>query len=87
MQAKVDDMIKKMKRSQEAVEKFKKDQDHEIKLKQELRKLREEDMQKIKERKKRLEGNRKEKILDKEREHSDAVSMLKTHEQMLMKKK
>ena len=39
-----------MQRSEEIVEQFKKDQEHEKMLKQELRKLREEDMQKIKER-------------------------------------
>lgn len=44
-------------------------------------------MQKIKERRKRLENNRKQKIMDKEQEHDDALKMMKTHEQLLARKK
>ena len=44
-----------MKRSEEVIEAFKNDQYHEIMLRQELRKLKEEDTKKVKEREKRLE--------------------------------
>ena len=44
-----------MKRSEELLEQFKSEQSHEIRLRQELRRLKEEDMRKIKERERRIE--------------------------------
>lgn len=49
------ELIERMKRSEELIENYKSEQNHEIRLRQELRRLREEDMRKIKEREKRLE--------------------------------
>ena len=49
------ELIERMKRSEELIENYKSEQNHEIMLRQELRRLREEDMRKIKEREKRLE--------------------------------
>ena len=43
---KIDSMVKKLQRSEKAVDDYMKEQRHEIMLKQELRKLREDDMKK-----------------------------------------
>jgi hypothetical protein len=56
-------------------------------LKQELRKLREEDMQKIKERQKRQENNRKARIIEKQLEHENAIKAFKDGEKSIMQKK
>ena len=44
---KIDQMMQKLQRSEKAVEDYMKEQKHEIMLKQELRKLREDDMKKL----------------------------------------
>ena len=56
-------------------------------LRQELRKLREADMELVKERKKRLEMSRKQKILEKEKAYDDTMRIIKQHERALNKKK
>ena len=57
----------KFESSGKAVEDFMKDQAHELMLKQELRKLREEDMKKQSERQKRLQLIHKLKVLEGEK--------------------
>lgn len=56
----------KLKRSQKQVEDYMRNQNHELMLKQELRKLREDDISKVKMRKKRLELSNKLSIITKE---------------------
>ena len=62
-------------------------QQHEIMLRQELRKLREADMAKIKERNKRLEMNRKLKIIEKEKNSQNALEIVKKNDQLVQLKK
>jgi hypothetical protein len=69
------------------VEEFMREHRHGLMLKQELRKLREEDMQKIRERQKRLEFKKKLDILEKEKESENAIRQLKNREQLLVKKR
>lgn len=56
----------KLKRSQKQVEEFMRNQNHELMLKQELSRLRTEDIVKKKVREKRKDLNTKEKIIQKE---------------------
>ena len=56
-------------------------------LRQELRKLREADMAKIKERNRRLEMNRKLKIIEKEKNSQNALEIVKKNDQILQLKK
>ena len=53
-------------------------------LKQELRKLREGDMIKVRERTKRLESKRKQDILNKEQQDSDLLNTMKNRERILI---
>lgn len=55
------------------MEEFIRDHRHGVMLKQELRKLREEDMRKIRERQKRLEFKKKMEILEKEKDTEQAI--------------
>ena len=57
---------------------------HEMRLKQELRKLREGDMIKVRERTKRLESKRKQDILNKEQQDSDLLNTMKNRERILI---
>lgn len=57
---------------------------HEMMLKQELRKLREGDMIKVRERTKRLESKRKQDILNKEQQDSDLLNTMKNRERILI---
>ena len=53
-------------------------------LKQELRKLREGDMIKVRERTKRLESKRKQDILNKEQQDADLLNTMKNRERILI---
>ena len=53
-------------------------------LKQELRKLREGDMIKVRERTKRLESKRKQDILNKEQQDSELLNTMKNRERILI---
>ena len=64
-QVKIDQIQQKLQRSEKAVEDYMKEQKHEIMLKQELRKLREDDMKRLMERQKRLEFKKKIDIIEK----------------------
>ena len=57
---------------------------HEMMLKQELRKLREGDMIKVRERTKRLESKRKQDILNKEQQDSELLNTMKNRERLLI---
>ena len=57
---------------------------HEMMLKQELRKLREGDMIKVGERTKRLESKRKQDILNKEQQDSELLNTMKNRERLLI---
>ena len=57
---------------------------HEMMLKQELRKLREGDMIKVRERTKRLESKRKQDILNKEQQDSALLNTMKNRERLLI---
>ena len=57
---------------------------HEMMLKQELRKLREGDMIKVRERTKRLESKRKQDILNKEQQDADLLNTMKNRERILI---
>ena len=77
-------IMEKFDKSGKAVEDFMKDQAHELMLKQELRKLREEDMRKQSERQKRLELIHKLKVLDQEKSSENRIKMVKDRDQALM---
>jgi hypothetical protein len=68
----------KLKQSERNISKFKQQKDHDFYLKRELRRLKEEDFIKMKERQKRLEFNRKLDILNKEQKHDDYIKKNKT---------
>ena len=53
-------------------------------LKQELRKLREGDMIKVRERTKRLESKRKQDILNKEQQDAELLNTMKNRERVLI---
>ena len=76
-----------MEKSEEVVRNHRDDVQHDIKLKQELRRLREEDMQKIKERKKRIESQRKQKIMEKDMLHEEQMLQIKSQDNFVRKKK
>lgn len=62
----VKELIRNKNKSDKAIEEHQKQTQHNIMLKQELRKLREQDIQKIKERNKRLEMIKKQEIIEKQ---------------------
>ena len=70
-------IMDKFESSGKAVEVFMAEQAHELMLKQELRKLREEDMRKQSERQKRLELIHKLKVLEQEKSSSSKISMVR----------
>lgn len=59
-------------------------QNHELMLKQELRKLREDDISKVKMRKKRLEMNNKQSIISKEQNDEKLLKTMREREQTLI---
>ena len=63
------------------------DQRKSIMLKQELRKLREDDLKKIRERQKRLEFKKKMEILDKQKNYENIVKSIKDREQTILTKR
>ena len=67
----------KLQRSQKQVEDYINARNHEMMLKQELRKLREGDMEKVKQRTKRLENKRKYDILNKEQQDAKLLDEMK----------
>ena len=74
----------KLQKSQKAVEDFIRERDHQFMLKQELRKLREDDMQKVKQRRKRLELKRKIDIITKEKQDNEVREEVKRREKILI---
>lgn len=62
---KLESVMNKLKQSEENVNKYKEQKEHDFYLRRELRRLREEDFQKMKERQKRLEFTRKLEIIQK----------------------
>ena len=74
----------KLQRSQKQVEDYIRARNHEMMLKQELRKLREGDMEKVKQRTKRLENKRKYDILNKEQQDAKLLDEMKTREKALI---
>jgi len=67
-----------MKNNEKNIEKFKAQKEHEFFLKREIRRLKEEDFLKMKERQKRLEFIRKMDILNKEKMHDNYIKRNKT---------
>lgn len=74
----------KLQRSQKAVEDFMRERNHEIMLKQEQRKLREGDMLKVAQRRKRLELKRKIDIIEKEKRDIEVREEIKRREKVLI---
>ena len=70
----------KLKRSQKQVEEFMRAQNHELMLKQELRKLREEDILKKKIREKRKELGAKQQIIKKEQDDEKLLKTMRDRE-------
>jgi hypothetical protein len=77
-------IIVKLQRSQKAVEDFMRERAHELMLKQEQRKLREGDMEKVKQRQKRLTLKRKIDIIEKEKKDDEVRHEIKHREQKLI---
>lgn len=80
-------MLIKLQRSEKAVEEFQKEQKKGLIIKKEIRKLKLEDIQMLKEKQKRLEFKRKASIMQKEKELEDNIRDIKQKEQKLTKKK
>jgi hypothetical protein len=59
---------------------------HSIRLKQELRKLREEDIMKVKERKKRLEMIKKNNIIEKQEKDQQGIKSIKSLKDLISRK-
>lgn len=70
----------KLKRSQKAVEEFMRNQNHELMLKQELSRLRTDDIVKKKVREKRKDLNTKEKIIQKEQGDEKLLKTMRDRE-------
>jgi len=77
-------IMMKLKRSQKQVEEFMRNQNHELTLKQELRKLRTEDIVKKKVREKRKELNTKEQIIKKEQDDERLLKIMRDREKILI---
>ena len=77
-------IMMKLKRSQKQVEEFMRAQNHELMLKQELRKLREDDILKKKIREKRKELSAKEQIIQKEQTDEKLLKNIRDREQVLI---
>ena len=76
--------MEKFETSGKQVEQYMQDQAHELMLKQELRKLREEDMKKQSERQKRLEFIQKVKVIQNEKESQSRIKVFKERDQALI---
>ena len=74
----------KLKRSQKQVEEFMRNQNHELMLKQELRKLREDDINKKQIREKRKDNSVKQSIMQKEKEDENLLKDIRDREQILI---
>lgn len=77
-------IMEKFESSGKAVEDFMREQAHELMLKQELRKLREEDMRKQSERQKRLQLIHKLKVLENEKNSDSRVREVRDRDQALI---
>lgn len=78
------EIMNKLKRSQMQVEAFVANQNHELMLKQELRKLREDDIIKKKVREKRKDLSAKEAIINKEQEDEKMLKTIRDRETILI---
>lgn len=76
--------MEKFETSGKQVEQYMQEQAHELMLKQELRKLREEDMKKQSERAKRLEFIEKVKVINTEKESHQRIKIFKERDQALI---
>ena len=74
----------KLKRSQKQVEDYMRNQNHELMLKQELRKLRVEDINKKQIREKRKEASVKQSIIQKEKDDEKLLKTIRDREQILI---
>ncbi|CDW79915.1 UNKNOWN [Stylonychia lemnae] len=86
-QRKLDHMLQKLNRSEKAVKEFLSDQKHNLMLKQEERKLKEEDMKKIRLRMKRLEFKKKMEIIEKEKSVEQIIEQVKEREKEIIQKR
>lgn len=77
-------IMMKLKRSQKQVEDYMRNQNHELMLKQELRKLREDDILKKKIREKRKDLSAKEQIIKKEQDDEKLLKTMRDRETMLI---
>lgn len=84
MRLKAKRIMEKFESSGRAVQDFMKEQAHELMLKQELRKLREEDMRKQAERQKRLENIHKLKVIDGEKTSDNRIKIVKDRDNALV---
>jgi hypothetical protein len=79
--------MSKLDRSKKMVQELVKERNHEIMIKQELRKLKEEDMKLLVERQRRVAMRKKIEILDKENQRDRARSELKQTEKKIIEKR
>lgn len=77
-------IMMKLKRSQKQVEEFMRNQNHELMLKQELRKLREDDINKKQIREKRKDTSVKQSIIQKEKDDEKLLKTIRDREQILI---
>lgn len=78
IEERLNELTEKQQQNENNINKFKHQKDHEFYLKREIRRLKEEDFRKQKERQKRLEFLRKLDILNKEQQHDEYVKKNKT---------
>lgn len=86
-QRKLDNMLQKLNRSEKAVKEYLSEQRHSLMLKQEERKLKEEDMKKIRLRMKRLEFKKKMEIIEKEKSVEQIIEQAKEREKEIIQKR
>jgi len=79
--------MERFRAAEENVASLKQEKDHNQKLKYELRRLKEEDLARERERQKRIEGKKKKKILKKEQLQQNQLLLFRESEQEIKKKR
>lgn len=73
-----EEIAERLRLAEEMQMQFKREQERDVMLKNELRKLKLEDIQKLKERQKRLEMQRKTEIMSKDQESTQYLNLVKS---------
>ncbi|EAR90788.2 hypothetical protein TTHERM_00140960 (macronuclear) [Tetrahymena thermophila SB210] len=85
--SKISELKQKFEKIEENLEKKRREEQERIKLKQELRQLKEQDKQENYERQKRRDDYRLQKLMEKEKAHSDKIAYIKEQQEIMKKAK